>query len=213
MKDLGSVRKDYSMQQLLETDAHENPFTQLEHWLQEAEKVDPENFNAMTLSTVDDNGFPNTRVVLLRDLSRRGIVFYTNYQSIKGKEIGVNPKIGVNFFWPELERQVRIRGEARKVEDAVSDAYFATRPRESQIGAWVSEQSMIIASREVLDKRTKEMEERFEGLQVPRPPFWGGYTVFPIYFEFWQGRPGRLHDRLSYRVDADVEWYIERLAP
>lgn len=213
MKDLGSVRKDYSMQQLLETDAHENPFAQLEHWLQDAEKVDPENFNAMTLSTVDDNGFPNTRVVLLRDLSRRGIVFYTNYQSIKGKEIGVNPKIGVNFFWPELERQVRIRGEARKVEDAVSDAYFATRPRESQIGAWVSEQSMIIASREVLDKRTKEMEERFEGLQVPRPPFWGGYTVFPIYFEFWQGRPGRLHDRLSYRVDADAEWYIERLAP
>lgn len=213
MKDLGSVRKDYSMQQLLETDAHENPFAQLEHWLQDAEKVDPENFNAMTLSTVDDNGFPNTRVVLLRDLSRRGIVFYTNYQSIKGKEIGVNPKIGVNFFWPELERQVRIRGEARKVEDAISDAYFATRPRESQIGAWVSEQSMIIASREVLDKRTKEMEERFEGLQVPRPPFWGGYTVFPIYFEFWQGRPGRLHDRLSYRVDADAEWYIERLAP
>lgn len=213
MKDLGSVRKDYSMQQLLETDAHENPFAQLEHWLEEAKKVDPENYNAMTLSTVDDNGFPNTRVVLLRDLSRRGIVFYTNYQSIKGKEIAENPKIGVNFFWPELERQVRIRGEARKVEDAVSDAYFATRPRESQIGAWVSEQSMIIASREVLDKRTKEMEERFEGIEVPRPPFWGGYTVFPIYFEFWQGRTGRLHDRLSYRVDADVEWYIERLAP
>ena len=213
MKDLGSVRKDYSMQQLLETDAHENPFEQLEHWLEEAKKVDPDNYNAMTLSTVDDNGFPNTRVVLLRDLSRRGIVFYTNYQSIKGKEIAENPKIGVNFFWPELERQVRIRGEARKVEDAVSDAYFATRPRESQIGAWVSEQSMIIASREVLDKRTKEMEERFEGIEVPRPPFWGGYTVFPIYFEFWQGRTGRLHDRLSYRVDADVEWYIERLAP
>ncbi|MFM1932625.1 MAG: pyridoxamine 5-phosphate oxidase [Bacteroidota bacterium] len=213
MKDLGSVRKDYSTHLLLESDVHEDPFVQLERWMEDARKVDPDNYNAMTLSTVDEHGFPNTRIVLLRDLSRKGITFYTNYRSIKAKEIAHNAKIGINFFWPELERQVRLRGEARFLDAAESDAYFASRPRESQIGAWVSEQSTIISNRQVLEDRFAEVESRFKDQPVPRPPHWGGYTMYPIYFEFWQGRPGRLHDRLSYRVDADAQWYIERLAP
>lgn len=213
MEDLGKVRKDYSTHILLESHAYQDPFQQFEEWLQDAKKKDDEDYNAMTLATIEERGFPDQRVVLLRDFSRKGFVFYTNYQSAKGKEISKNPKVGLNFFWKELERQVRVRGEARKLDAKASDAYFASRPRENQIGAWVSEQSTIISSREELAKRMKEIEDRFEGKDVPRPDYWGGYTVFPIYFEFWQGRPGRLHDRLSYRVNADGEWFMERLAP
>lgn len=213
MEDLGKVRKDYSTHILLESHAYEDPFKQFEQWLKEAKEKDDEDYNAMTLSTIDANGFPNQRVVLLRDFSRKGFAFYTNYDSVKGKEIAAHPKVGLNFFWKELERQVRVKGEARKLDAKASDAYFASRPRENQIGAWVSEQSNIISDRDELEKRTKEMEERFEGKEVPRPDFWGGYLIFPIYFEFWQGRPGRLHDRLSYRVNADSEWFMERLAP
>lgn len=213
MEDLGKVRKDYSTHILLESHAYEDPFKQFEQWLKEAKEKDDEDYNAMTLSTIDANGFPNQRVVLLRDFSRKGFTFYTNYQSVKGKEIEKHPKVGLNFFWKELERQVRVKGEARKLDAKASDAYFASRPRENQIGAWVSEQSTIISDRDELEKRTKEIEDRFEGKEVPRPDFWGGYSIFPIYFEFWQGRPGRLHDRLSYRVNADGEWFMERLAP
>lgn len=213
MEDLGKVRKDYSTHILLESHAYQDPFKQFEEWLRDAKEKDDEDYNAMTLATIDERGFPDQRVVLLRDFSRKGFVFYTNYQSAKGKEISKNPKVGLNFFWKELERQVRIRGEARKLDAKASDAYFASRPRENQIGAWVSEQSNIISSREELEKRTEEIEERFKDQEVPRPDYWGGYLVFPIYFEFWQGRPGRLHDRLSYRVNADSEWFMERLAP
>lgn len=213
MDDLGNVRKDYSTHILLESHAFEDPFDQFEAWLKEAKTEDPEEYNALHLATVGDRGFPNQRVVLLRDFSRRGFVFYTNYQSVKGKEIAANPKISMSFFWKELERQVRIHGEARKVDAHVSDAYFATRPRESQIGAWVSEQSAVISDRAILEDRLKEVEARFEGKEVTRPPHWGGYTVYPVYFEFWQGRPGRLHDRLTYCVDADGAWFLERLAP
>lgn len=213
MDDLGNVRKDYSTHVLLESTAYKDPFDQFEKWLKEAKESDPEDYNAVTLGTVDEQGFPNQRIVLLRDFSRAGMVFYTNYNSIKGQEIGENPKIGLNFFWKDLERQVRIKGEARKVPASLSDAYFATRPRNSQIGAWVSEQSNVITSRKELDERVAKVEEKFADKPIPRPEYWGGYSVFPIYFEFWQGRPGRLHDRLSYRVTADGEWYLERLAP
>jgi pyridoxamine 5'-phosphate oxidase len=151
--------------------------------------------------------------VLLREFSQRGVIFYTNYASVKGREIDADPKVGLNFFWKELERQVRMKGEARKLPAAVSDAYFASRPRENQISAWASEQSVVISSREALEKRLAEIEARFDGIDVPRPPHWGGYEVFPISFEFWQGRPGRLHDRILYRCDADGEWFLERLAP
>lgn len=211
--DLYRVRKDYSMHVLLESHLPQNPVEQFGHWLEDARKVDPEDYNAMCLGTIDQNGFPNQRIVLLRDFSQKGLVFYTNYDSIKGKEIKRNPLIGINFFWKELERQVRIQGEARKISEAESDAYFATRPRESQISAWTSEQSTIIGSREELDKRLSEVEERFKDKEVSRPPYWGGYRVFPIHFEFWQGRPGRLHDRIVYRCGADGEWFMERLAP
>jgi pyridoxamine 5'-phosphate oxidase len=213
MDDLYKVRKDYSMHVMLESNVHDNPIDQFAHWLKEAQEKDPDDYNAMTLSTIDAHGFPNQRIVLLREFSQKGVVFYTNYASVKGKEIDVDPKVGLNFFWKELERQVRMKGEARKLPAAVSDAYFASRPRENQISAWASEQSVVISSREALEKRLAEIEARFEGVDVPRPPHWGGYQVFPISFEFWQGRPGRLHDRILYRCDADGEWFLERLAP
>lgn len=198
---------------LLESQAYEDPFDQFEQWLEEAKKKDPNEYNAMNLATVGDHGFPNQRIVLLRDLSREGFTFYTNYNSMKGTEIGNDPKVSMNFFWKELERQVRVHGEARKLPAKASDAYFASRPRENQIGAWVSDQSTVISSRDELEQRLKEIEAKYEGKEVDRPPYWGGYQVFPIYFEFWQGRPGRLHDRISYRVDADGIWFQERLAP
>ncbi|WP_306643919.1 pyridoxamine 5'-phosphate oxidase [Sanyastnella coralliicola] len=213
MKDLGSVRKDYSTHILLESEAHEDPFDQFEKWMEEARTNDPEDYNAMNLATIGDHGFPNQRIVLLREFSREGLVFYTNYNSVKGQEIGQDPKVAINFFWKGLERQIRVKGEARKLPAEVSDAYFASRPRESQLGAWVSDQSTVIKSREELERRMKEIEDKYEGKEVDRPSHWGGYRVFPVYFEFWQGRPGRLHDRLSYRVDADGAWYQERLAP
>ena len=211
--DLHSVRKDYSMHVLLESKAEQDPFKQFESWLDEARKSGDPDYNAMTLSTVGDHGFPSQRVVLLRDFDRHGVVFYTNYNSVKGQEIAVNPKVGINFFWKDLERQVRMKGEARKLPKEVSDAYFASRPRESQIGAWASEQSTVIKDRAELEARIAEIEARFKDQAVTRPPYWGGYQIFPISFEFWQGRPGRLHDRILYRCDADGEWFLERLAP
>lgn len=213
MDDLHSVRKDYSMHVLLEGHVNENPFKQFERWLEEARLTGDRDYNAMTLATVDHDGFPDQRIVLLRHFDEGGVVFYTNYNSAKGKEIERNPKVGLNFFWKELERQVRMRGVARKLTPKQSDAYFATRPRESQIGAWASEQSTVIKSREELDRRIAEIEERFKNKEVTRPSYWGGYMVFPISFEFWQGRPGRLHDRIRYCCTADGEWFTERLAP
>lgn len=213
MNDLRNVRKDYSMHVLLEGHVYDNPFDQFAKWLEEVRQSGDPDYNAMTLATIDDRGFPNQRIVLLREFSHQGAVFYTNYQSVKGKEIAANPRVGLNFFWKDFERQVRMHGEARKLPDAVSDAYFASRPRENQISAWASEQSTVVSGREELERRLKEIEARFEGKEVSRPPHWGGYSIFPICFEFWQGRPGRLHDRLVYRCDADGTWFLERLAP
>lgn len=211
--DLHSVRKDYSMHVLLESKAEPDPFKQFEQWLSAARETGDPDYNAMTLCTIGERGFPNQRVVLLRKFDRNGVVFYTNYNSTKGREIADDPKVGVNFFWKELERQVRIKGEAHKLPAEISDAYFASRPRESQIGAWASEQSTVIKDRAELEARIAEIESRFKGKPVERPPHWGGYCIHPLNFEFWQGRPGRLHDRILYRCDADGEWFLERLAP
>jgi pyridoxamine 5'-phosphate oxidase len=182
----------------------------LEFWLSEVEEL--HDFNAMVVSSVDASGQPHSRVVLLRGVNEDGLKFYTNYSSNKGQELEQNNKVALNFFWPTVERQVRVEGELHKLTDAESDAYFNSRPRESQIGAWVSPQSSTIESRDVLNERFREFTDKFEGHPVPRPAHWGGYIIRPTFFEFWQGRPSRLHDRLTYQM-IDGSWKISRLAP
>jgi pyridoxamine 5'-phosphate oxidase len=213
MVDLSKVRKDYSASILMEQEVAENPVHQLQAWLADAQKADSLDYNTMTLCTISDGQIPNTRIVLLRGANEHGLSFFTNYESEKGKEIAKNPLVGVNFFWKELQRQVRIHGKVEKLSPADSDSYFASRPRESQIGAWASHQSAPIEGRIVLEDRFKELTKQHEGKEVPRPPFWGGYLIMPFYFEFWQGRASRLHDRLVYRIAADATWYVERVSP
>lgn len=212
-KDIEQVRKDYQKSVLHESDVSGDPYKVFEEWLADAKKENEHDYNAMTLSTVSENGYPHSRIVLLRSIDKHGLVFYTNYDSNKGKELQNNPKVCLNFFWPGLERQVRVYGEVRKVGKEESDEYFASRPRESKIGAWASPQSSPI-SKEELEKRVEEYTKKFEGQDdIPRPDFWGGFRVVPHHFEFWQGRPSRLHDRIVFKVDADFQWFHERLAP
>ncbi len=203
-------RKSYEKHSLEVEDLKATPHEMLEFWLSEVEEL--HDYNAMVVSSVDASGQPHSRVVLLRGVNEEGLKFYTNYSSHKGQELEQNNKVALNFFWPTVERQVRVEGELHKLTDAESDAYFNSRPRESQIGAWVSPQSSIIESREVLNERFREFTNKFEGQSVPRPSNWGGYLIRPNYFEFWQGRPNRLHDRLTYSL-VEGNWSIGRMAP
>lgn len=210
MSNIVHHRKSYEKHSLELEDLKETPHEMLELWLSEVEEL--HDYNAMVVSTVDASGQPHSRVVLLRGLNEEGLKFYTNYSSHKGQELEQNNKVALNFFWPTVERQVRVEGELHKLSDAESDAYFHSRPRESQIGAWVSPQSSIIESREVLNERFRSFTDKFEGHEVPRPAHWGGYLIRPNYFEFWQGRPNRLHDRLCYKL-SESTWKISRMAP
>jgi pyridoxamine 5'-phosphate oxidase len=207
------ARKDYTKHMLVEADCPSSPFKLLDEWLLDAHS-ESEDANAFTLSTVNENGQPSSRIVLLRSLTELGVVFYTNYDSQKGNEMSQNPMVSINFFWPWIERQVRIGGNVTKVPSEISDAYFKSRPRKSQIGAIASAQSKELKVRETLENRVIELTSEFEGRDIPRPENWGGYIVTPSYFEFWQGRASRLHDRIRYDVLAeDYNWSISRLYP
>ncbi|MEQ8364883.1 MAG: pyridoxamine 5'-phosphate oxidase [Cyclobacteriaceae bacterium] len=213
MKGLSDIRTDYSKTTLDITSVEKNPFTQFEKWFQQAIDSRALEPNAMNLATLSENGRPTSRIVLLKGIENAQFVFYTNYQSQKGKELELNPACALNFFWPELERQVRIEGVVSRVSAEASDAYFQSRPRASQVGAWASPQSTLIKERTLLEERVVQIEEKYKDLKVlPRPKQWGGYGVTPLEIEFWQGRPSRLHDRIVYTL-VDDKWKINRLAP
>lgn len=210
---LANLRKDYAKATLDVSSVNPDPIVQFEKWFDEALKAEVLEPNAMNLATVNEQGKPSARTVLLKGLEKTRFVFYTNYQSKKGKELDHNPACALTFFWPELERQVRVEGVAERVDGQVSDLYFQSRPRDSQIGAWASPQSGMIKDRILLETRFKKLEEKFESVKVlPRPHQWGGYQIDPLQIEFWQGRPGRLHDRIQY-IAMDGQWKIYRLAP
>lgn len=198
---------------LLETDLDPSPFAQFGRWFTEAKERIPTLPEAMTVATAGMDGVVTSRVCLLKDFDDRGFVFFTNYHSRKGSQISENPRASLNFFWAAIERQVRIDGVAVKVTEEESDAYFATRPRGSQLGAWTSQQSSVIPGRGDLEHRFHELETNYRDLPVPRPPHWGGYRVIPVEIEFWQGRTDRLHDRFIYRLREPKDWIIERLSP
>ena len=210
--DLQAMRVDYRKGELLERDAAVDPMDQFAQWFAAARDANVPEPNAMTLATADAAGRPSARIVLLKDFDARGFTFYTNYGSRKAADLAANPRASLLFFWPTLERQIRIAGRATKVSREESAAYFAVRPRSSQLGAWASHQTSILPSREALDAQDRDVAARFEGKDVPLPDEWGGYRLTPDEFEFWQGRSSRLHDRLRYRRDGDA-WRIDRLSP
>jgi len=213
MQDLAQIRKEYTLLSLDEKSISPSPFQQFEKWFNEALTAKVLEPNAMNLATVSENGRPSSRIVLLKGFDEQGFIFFTNYQSNKGKDLEQNPFCSLSFFWPELERQVRIEGSAGKIPTDQSDAYFNSRPRESQIGAWASPQSSVIASRIIIEERYNSIEKKFEGEKsITRPNQWGGYITKPFLIEFWQGRHSRLHDRIQYTL-VDGPWKINRLAP
>lgn len=209
---IANIRNEYSLTGLHENDLEPDPLKQFEKWFGDVLHSGLDEPNAMLLST-NSADRPTGRIVLLKGLDTRGFIFFTNYRSRKGKEMEENPNVALTFFWKELERQVRIEGQIEKTTAVESDAYHYSRPRGSQIGAWVSDQSEVIESREFLEQKQKALEEKFADQPVPRPAHWGGYRVIPDYIEFWQGRPSRLHDRLAYSKIEDSVWKIERLSP
>ncbi|MCP6761757.1 MAG: pyridoxamine 5'-phosphate oxidase [Fischerella sp. CENA71] len=212
-KTVADLRKDYTLQGLNETDVDPNPFIQFQKWFDEALTAQLLEPNAMTLATTTPDGKPSARIVLLKDFDERGFVFFTNYNSHKGQELAENPQAALVFWWGELERQVRICGHVEKVSENDSDRYFQSRPFNSRLGAWASNQSDIIESRMLLEQRFQELQAKYENQDVPRPPHWGGLRVIPTAIEFWQGRSSRLHDRILYaRLDND-NWKIQRLSP
>lgn len=211
--EISELRKEYRLQSLLEKNVDNNPVKQFEIWWQQALESDIAEPNAMTLATSSASGKPSARIVLLKGIRENGFIFFTNYDSRKGKQIQENPFVCLVFLWKELERQVRIEGEITKISDKESDEYFFKRPVESRIGAWSSPQSQVITDRETLEKSVLDNSNKFKGQNIPRPQNWGGYIVKPTLIEFWQGRPGRLHDRLQYTVSKNGIWKIDRLAP
>jgi pyridoxamine 5'-phosphate oxidase len=210
-KNVESVRREFNFGSLDLSDVPNDPIEIMEQWLADAIAKQEKDPNAFVLSTVKD-GMPDSRVVLLRDFTENGLTFFTNYQSKKGNDLLDNQLVAVNFYWIDLDRQVRIQGKVTKVNAKVSDEYFNSRPRSSQIGAWASNQSTVIASRGTIEERVAELEKKYEGQDVPRPEHWGGYLITPINYEFWQGRASRLHDRLTFHFENGA-WTANRLAP
>ncbi|MBL7746653.1 MAG: pyridoxamine 5'-phosphate oxidase [Chitinophagaceae bacterium] len=211
--DIASIRKNYSQKKLSEEKAATDPVKQFAKWWKQAVASEIDEVNAMTLATASSDGFPSARIVLLKDFNEKGFSFFTNYNSFKGQQLAENPKACLVFFWKELERQVRITGLIEKLSAEKNDEYFNSRPEESRIGAITSPQSQVIESREWLDGHFKQLKKEYKGKNVERPAHWGGYIVKPVIIEFWQGRPGRLHDRLQYSLAETGIWKIERLAP
>ncbi|RAJ15675.1 pyridoxamine 5'-phosphate oxidase [Arenibacter echinorum] len=213
-KDLGNYRKSYEKSSLTEEVISDNPMELFQKWFYEVEASDGvDEPNAMTVSTIGLDGFPKNRVVLLKKYTFEGFIFYTNYESEKGRAITQNPHVCISFFWPNMERQIIIKGRAEKIAENLSDGYFESRPDGSKLGAIVSNQSEVVPSRDYLEKKLKDLEKEYENKEIERPKYWGGFIVKPVSIEFWQGRPNRLHDRIRYSLQANYDWKIERLAP
>jgi pyridoxamine 5'-phosphate oxidase len=210
---LESLRSNYALSGLQETDLLDTPFQQFQLWLKQAIAEELPEPNAMTLATLSEEGKPIARMVLLKGLDEKGFVFYTNYDSAKGKQLTETDSAALVFWWAGLERQVRVEGKVEKVSEEESDAYFQSRPKASQLGAWASPQSQVIENRDVLEKRLAQLEEQYATEKVPRPTHWGGFRVIPTAIEFWQGRPSRLHDRIRYELNEKGDWFYQRLAP
>ncbi|WBX98687.1 pyridoxamine 5'-phosphate oxidase [Chryseobacterium gambrini] len=214
MENLHDKRKVYEKSQLIESEIKQNPIEQFRDWFLEAsENPNISEANAMAVSTVEEDGCPRTRMVLLKAYTYEGFIFYTNYDGRKGKSIERTHKACLHFFWPNLERQIIIKADLERIAENLSDGYFHSRPKGSQLGAVVSPQSHEIPNREFLEKKLKELEEKYENTEVPRPENWGGYIAKPYEVEFWQGRPNRLHDRIVYELVDGLDWKIARLAP
>ncbi|VXC41526.1 Pyridoxine/pyridoxamine 5'-phosphate oxidase [Flavobacterium sp. 9AF] len=214
MSDLSNYRKSYEKSELLETNLPEDPINLFNKWFHEVEDFGGvDEVNAMTVATIGLDGFPKSRVVLLKKFNEEGFIFYTNYNSEKGRAILQNPNVCLSFFWHSMERQVIVKGVAEKTNENISDNYFASRPVGSQLGALVSNQSEIIPNREFLEDKLKVLEEEYQNKEVLRPNFWGGFLVRPVEVEFWQGRPNRLHDRIRYKMSENYYWNIDRLSP
>ena len=212
MTKIADLRKNYTQAGLLESEIVANPFEQFKLWFEQAVAADILEPNAMTVATVTDEGKPSARIVLLKDFDDRGFVFYTNYNSQKGVELQNCPHAALVFLWGDLERQVRIEGKTEFVSESEATGYFHSRPASSQLGAWASEQSTVIADRSILEQKLQQLEVEYQDRQIPKPPHWGGVRVVPQEIEFWQGRPSRLHDRLRYQL-VEGRWQIDRLAP
>ena len=210
---LSDLRREYGLAGLTESDVDPNPFKQFDKWFQQALAAGLPEPNAMTLATATPDGKPSARVVLLKGFDEHGFVFFTNYESQKGRELSANPLAALVCYWVELERQVRISGRVTRVSGKESEAYFHNRPLGSQLGAWASQQSEVVSGRKILEDRLQQLTQEYQEKPVPLPPYWGGYRVAPEAIEFWQGRPNRLHDRLRYAIQPGNQWLIERLSP
>ena len=213
-KDLSNYRKSYEKNPLLKDHISDNPMELFQKWFYEADESEGiEEANIMHVATNGLDGFPKNRVVLLKRFTWEGFIFYTNYNSEKGKAIAQDPNVCATFFWHSLEHQIIIKGKAEKIAENLSDGYFETRPEGSKLGAWASDQSDVVESREVLDQKLEDYQNKFEGKEIPRPDYWGGYIIKPVSIEFWQGRPNRMHDRILYTLQEDYIWKTERLEP